>query len=201
LALVFAAMHVYATPVDAARSAAYPGKAAILIVRVNRYGNFATVLMKNAAMEGSVLREPILVERFGIGWQAIDLVRSSCELQSRGIDVVGQTALMRGMPQGRKIEDFACREPPSHDAGPSADIERIRQQERGPLVDQVVVVDRWALSVWSGAGGGQHLYQKIDGRWAFVAGGGGPIPISTMRAHKVPESISCKLKVAGATCR
>jgi hypothetical protein len=61
-----AAVHAHAqTPEDAAIGTVYaaPGKR-ITVVRENRAGRYAMILLSNAMMESSPMNSPILVERF-----------------------------------------------------------------------------------------------------------------------------------------
>jgi hypothetical protein len=44
----------------------------------------------------------------------------------------------------------------------------VRRLMRGPLVPAVVVSGSWAIGEWYGAGGGETLFRRRDGRWTRI---------------------------------
>jgi hypothetical protein len=197
--LVAIAMHAYsATAEGAALSAMYAApKNQPVIVRINRVGEYATVLTRGGRMEGSFVREPILVERFSFGWQALDALNFECRLESHRLGAATNKALMLGMP--RPQDDRPCRGYLT-DAGPLDDIEAVRRSMPGPLTPYVVVAGHWAMGGWYGGGGGESLYQKRDGHWHLVESGGGAMGTADMGKHGVPKSVWCAFGIFDAKC-
>jgi hypothetical protein len=188
-----------ATPQQAAlRTVSFGVKAPATVVRANKAGRYAAVLTSGGKMEGSNVTAPILVERFSFGWQAIDLLNFRCRLDSHDLGASVSAQLMRGMPKPQ--DDRPCRGV-RRDSGAQADVESVRRLMRGPLVPAVAVSGNWAIGDWYGAGGGEQLYRRLDGRWKFVAGGGGALGVSEMHEYGVPRADWCKLEVYDATCR
>jgi len=187
------------TPQQAAiRAVYYPHSGQARIVRANVVGNFAVVLTRGGTMEGSPVREAILVERFSFGWQPLQLVDSDCSLDRRAINVSGKRLLMLGMPkpQGNgPCPDFG------RDAGPRADVEAVRKQIRGPLIPSVAVAGKYALASWYGGGGGEWLFRRDRGRWRWIFGGGGALGVQDVRQYGVPQSAWCALGIYNARCR
>lgn len=59
---------------------------------------------------------------------------------------------------------------------------------------ELKVADPWAMASWSaGDGGGMDLYQKIDGKWQYMIGGGGAIGASELNKYGVPQGLWKKL--------
>jgi len=86
-----------ATPQDAAIGALYfASKKSAVVVRVNRSGPYATVLLRGGRMEGEFVNEPILVQQFPFGWQPLDLVNFRCRIDSHALEPQVEAALMRG---------------------------------------------------------------------------------------------------------
>jgi hypothetical protein len=188
--------------------AATPQAAAIAIVgfglkkppvvqRVNVVDRYASVLTSGGMMESSPVTEPILLQHFSFGWQALDVLNSRCRLHSHSLGPRVEDLLTRGMPpipaDERRCTDLK-------DAGPAAEVEEVRRLMNGPLVPWVVVAGTWAMGEWYGAGGGQNLFQMHGGRWRFAAGGGGAMDVSLMRAHGVPQSDWCRFGIYDANC-
>jgi hypothetical protein len=99
---------------------------------------------------------------------------------------------MHGMPP--PSNEAACGDESSTDVGPSDQVEAIRAMEEGfGLHPRVAVADGYALADWYGGGGGEHLYARRHGRWTLVAGGGGVMDTSLLRAFGVPPRASCIL--------
>lgn len=200
--LATAAPHAFAaTPQGAALGAMYsdPIKAAA-VKRVNPVGAYATVLTSGGRIEGDPVTFAILVERFSFGWQALDIVNSTCGLEAHRLGRSADDALMRRMPKPR--DDRPCRSAGSlRDAGPRDDVEAIRQMMRGPLIPSVVVSGDWAMGEWYGGGGGESLYRKRDGRWQLVEDGGGAMGVDYMRKFDVPQSDWCEFGIFDAKCR
>jgi|SRR5580700_2101956 hypothetical protein len=160
------------------------------VKRINVVGADATVLTSGGRMEGALVTEAILVERFSFGWQAIDALNFQCRLDSHGLGQHTNDALMRGMP--RPQDDRPCRGY-LRDAGPFADVEAVRRMMRGPLVPYVVVSGDWAMGEWYGAGGGESLYRRRDSGWHLVESGGGSMGVDYVRKYGVPQSDWCNL--------
>jgi len=198
-ALVAISMLQAATPQQAALQAVgFGAKVPAAVKRVNVVGRYAAVLTNGGVMEGSKVTDPILVERFSFGWQPVDMLNFRCRLDSHGLGASTNAQLMRGMPKPQ--DDRPCRGV-RRDAGPQADVESVRRLIRGPLVPAVAVSGNWALGDWYGAGGGEQLYRKHNGRWTFLTGGGGALGVDEMLEHRVPRTDWCKLEVYNATCR
>ncbi len=98
------------TPEGAARAAVYEASTAIRVVRVNVAGNFATVLMSGAMIEGSPEDAPILLGKFPFGWQALESLDFTCRLRSHslGANTEKLSASLRPLSSSRRIAD----EPP-----------------------------------------------------------------------------------------
>jgi hypothetical protein len=71
---------------------------------------------------------------------------------------------------------------------------------QGPLVPAVVVAGDFAVGEWYGGGGGQQLFEKRDGHWRFVRGGGGQLGVASLRSSGVPEKLMCGLRAVDAAC-
>ncbi|HEY1866832.1 MAG TPA: hypothetical protein VGG70_00955 [Candidatus Cybelea sp.] len=187
-----------ATPQGAALRAMYTDpKSPPIVKRVNVVGAYATVLTTGGRIEGELVTEAILVERFSFGWQALDALNLQCRLDSHRLSQSLNGALMRGMP--RPQDDRPCRGL-LRDAGPHDDVETVRRLMRGPLVPYVVVSGNWAMGEWYGAGGGEALYQKHEGRWHLVEDGGGAMGVDYMRKFGVPQSDWCRFGIFDAKC-
>lgn len=148
-------------------------------------------------MEGVPVTEAILVERFSFGWQALDVLNSKCRLDSHRLGSNINDALMRTMPKPQ--DDRPCRGY-LIDAGPRDDLEAVRRMMPAPLIPYVVVSGDWAMGEWYGAGGGESLYRKRDGRWHLVESGGGAMGANYMRKYGVPQSDWCKFGIFDAKC-
>jgi len=190
-------MHHPATPVEAALSAVYAGPSHIRVVRVNVAGSYATVLLQGAMMEGQTQTSPILVERFPFGWQAVDALTVRCRLTSRHLGASTEKRLLRSMPS--PSNQPACWGE-TRDAGPAVDVLALRRQATELLVPSVRVSGRYGVVDWYGSGGGQTLYQKTNGQWHLIQGGGGVLDIATLRAHQVPENAWCTLAIYDRSC-
>jgi hypothetical protein len=187
-----------ATPEGAAMRALYaPKNSKIVIERSQIAGRYATVLTRGGLMESSPVNEPILVEHFSFGWQALDILNFRCRLDQHAISDRDKELLMRGMPRPR--DDRPCRGE-GRDAGPQTDVDAIREQMHGPLVPSAVISGNYALGDWYGGGGGQSLYKKSDGHWRLLSDGGGLIGVADMRKYGVPKSAWCALGIYGANC-
>jgi hypothetical protein len=190
------------TPEAAAIGTVYaaPGKR-VLVRRTNRAGRYAMIWLQNGMMESSAMNDPILVERYSFGWQALDVVNFGCRPTGHGIDVETAHALMRGLPA--RVNHRPCVEMES-DIGPADQIEAVREIERGSgLHPWVAVSGGYALADWYGGGGGEHLYARRRGRWTLIAGGGGSMDAGILRAFGVPMAASCELagwSASGPAC-
>ncbi|MFN2529003.1 MAG: energy transducer TonB [Candidatus Baltobacteraceae bacterium] len=173
-----------ATPQEAAVRAMEPSSRP-QIVRVNIAGPYATVFTRGGLMEGSPVALPILVKHFSFGWQALELLNSSCNLDERVLGASAKAALMRGLPA--PSQDSNCGMP--RDDGDAATIVAIRRQMFGrALVPSVIVHGDFALASWYGAGGGETLFKKMAStNWLSVAGGGGAMGAQEMRKYGVPQ--------------
>lgn len=163
------------------------------VVRVNRAGRFATVLTRGGLMESQPVREPIFVERFTRGWQALSTIYSQCDLRQMRT-LVGDadaTRLMSRMPAPTP-DRASC--VAIGDSGSAADVVAVRAQMRGPLIPYVLVSRDWALGEWYGAGGGSSLFRRTGTRWTLVAGGGGSLDIDILRRHGVPLADACRFR-------
>ncbi len=198
--IVLAALAGFAaTPERAfARSVYTKSGARLVIARTNVVGNFATVLARNGMMEGRPTTAPILFERFGFGWQALESLDFRCRLDTHGISSGAKVALMRGMPM--PSVEAACDTFGGTDVGPASDIEALRRVSHEPLVPSLAVAENYALVSWYGGGGGEKLYRKRAGTWRFVKGGGGPLDAGIMESLGVPSKLWCTMRVFRATC-
>jgi hypothetical protein len=199
LLAIIALYNFAATPQSAAISALYvEPKNPPVVRRVNVVGRYAAVLTSGGRIEGDPVNEPILVEHFSFGWQALDLLNFQCRLESHRLGRNAEEALMRGMP--RLEDDRPCRGL-FNDAGPAEDVGSVRRIMRGPLVPYVVVSGNWAMGQWYGAGGGESLYQKREGRWQLVVSVGGAMGVHDIQKYGVPKSTWCKFGIYDAKCR
>jgi hypothetical protein len=83
-------------------------------------------------MEGAHENDPILVERFSFGWQAIDLVQEQCEFNARFPHEADRRALLAGMPHLKSTR--TCDPPFVTDSGPAHDIDVLRAESFEPLI-------------------------------------------------------------------
>ncbi len=189
LLAVVALANFAATPQSAAIGAQYvdPQKPPV-VKRVNFAGRYAAVLTSGGRIEGELNNDPILVERFSFGWQALEVLNFRCSLESHNLGRDAGGALMRGMPPME--DDRPCRGI-LKDAGPRDEIESVRRLMRGPLVPYVVVSGNWAMGGWYGGGGGESLYRKRDGHWQLVISDGGAMGADDMKKYGVPKSARC----------
>jgi hypothetical protein len=196
---VIVAVVAYATSPQAAATDAlyFEPKRAPVVKRVNVVGRYATILTSGGRMEGELVTDAILVERFSFGWQALDLLNERCRLESHGLGAGIDASLMTGMPAPRN--EGPCRGL-FKDSGPRQDVESVRKLMSGPFIPYVLVAGAWAKGEWYGAGGGDSLYQKRGGRWQLVISGGGAIGVYYMRKYGVPPAVWCKLAIFDAKC-
>jgi hypothetical protein len=170
----------------------------LVIERTNIVGRDAAVLIRGGVMESYVVTEPILVEHFSFGWQALDLLNFRCRLDKHAVSDRDKVLLMRGMPM--PDDDRPCTGV-GKDAGPQADVEAVRQQMRHPFVPHVIVSGTYALGDWYGRGGGEALFRKCGrGHWRLVLSGGGSMGTAEMRKYGVPQSAWCAFGIYNATC-
>lgn len=179
-----------ATPQQAALRAVGSPPLKAIVKRINIAGPYAAVLTGGGIMEGDAVRVPILVKRFAFGWQPLEYLNTRCRLATQVPSAAMRRTLMAGMPALQN--DAPCRGEP-HDSGPAADVTALRRLMDGPLVPSVVVSGNWALGSWYGAGGGEQLYHRLNGRWRFIAGGGGAMNVEDLLAHGVLRSTACAL--------
>ncbi|HLJ84137.1 MAG TPA: hypothetical protein VKT51_08205 [Candidatus Eremiobacteraceae bacterium] len=186
------------SPQQAALNALYQPKGTVAVVeRMNVVGRYAAVLTHGGLMEGSAVIEPILVERFSFGWQALDVLYFQCQIDGHGISRGDGARLMRSLPAPKN--DRPCRGV-RNDSGPVQDIEAIRRQMDGRLIPYVVVSANYAIGGWYGGGGGATLFKKRVGGWHRIAGGGGAIGVAEMREYGVPQSDWCAFGIYDAIC-
>jgi hypothetical protein len=186
------------TPQQAALHALYAPKGhEIIVTRTDVVGRYATVLTRGGLMEGSAVTEPILVERFSFGWQALDILYFRCRLDAHSISGGDNARLMLGMP--KPYDDRPCRGG-WNDAGSIADVEAVRRQMGGRLTPYVVISGIYAVGGWYGSGGGETLFRKDGAIWRRIAGGGGEMGVDEMREYGVPQSAWCAFGIYGATC-
>jgi len=171
----------------AASQAVLPSNARI--ARVNAAGEYATVLLRGGIMEASELRVPILLKHFSFGWQALELVDSSCTLEHLAIGTRAKRALMHGMP--KPARDRTCDD--LRDSGDPLAIETIRKKMLGALIPYVVVRTGFAVAGWYGGGGGDVLFKRSGSHWQWAAGGGGSMGTQEMQANGVREKIGLHL--------
>lgn len=201
LLLAAVTLHAYAaTAQGAAIGAIYSDpKSPPVVKRINTAGAYATVLTSGGRIEGELVTEAILVERFSFGWQALAVLGSKCDLEQFHLGRHTEDELMYGMPNLK--DDRPCRGSGFlTDAGASDDVEAVRRIMRGPLIPYVVVSGDWAMGEWYGAGGGESLYHKRDGQWHLVESGGGAMGVDYMRKYGVPQSDWCKFRIVDAKC-
>jgi hypothetical protein len=169
---------------------------AVGFVRVNIVGRYALILSHGLVVEGEALRDPVLLERFSFGWQPIEIANFACRFDAHVLSPRDRRELMIGMPQpdGKNV----CGN--DDDWGPIADVEAVRIQMQGPLVPSVRVAGAYARGGWYGAGGGEVLFKRVDGKWQRVTGGGGALGVDEMRRYGVPKRTWCALGVYDAPC-
>ncbi len=196
---VIAAVVAYASTAQGAAVGAlyFDPKRAPVVRRVNVVGRYATVLTSGGRMEGELVSDAILVQRFSFGWQALDFLNERCRLTSHALGAGTDARLMAGIPVPR--DDGPCRDY-FKDSGAQRDVESVRKLMQGPFVPYVLVAGGWAKGEWYGAGGGESLYQRRDGRWTLVLSGGGAMGVGYMRKYGVPMQAWCKLGIFDAKC-
>jgi hypothetical protein len=198
LLAIVALYNFAATPQNAAIFALYAEPRNPPVVRrVNVVGHYAEVLTSGGRIEGELVNEPILVEHFSFGWQALDVVDLRCRLEAHELGRTVDAALMAGMP--RPKDDGPCHGY-FRDSGPREDVENVRVLMRGPLVPYVLVSGNWAIGEWYGGGGGESLYRKRGDRWHLVRSDGGAMGTDDMRKYGVPQTAWCKLGIFDAKC-
>lgn len=200
VATVLANPPTYATPEAAARAVVYPNGHPVEVIRTNVAGRYATVLMRYAAIEGSNVDDPILVERFSFGWQALDGINASCRLTAHRLGKRTDALLMRRMPSPEDERICGDGEDWKRDTGPVRDIEALRRQMAGPLIPWVVVDGTWAAVQWYGAGGGLDIFRLRGAHWQLVADGGGAIDTDEARGIGIPQRSWCALGILRAAC-
>lgn len=187
------------TPAQAAKDVLHPAKGhSVVVRRINVVGRYATVVSRGGLMEGELTTEPILVERFSFGWQALEIVNFRCRLDGHAISEHDKAQLMRGMPT--PIDDRPCTGV-TKDAGPTSDVDAVRRQLGWGLVPTVVVSGNFALGSWYGGGGGATLFKKLGGAWNRIGGGGGAMGIADIKKYGVPSSAWCPFGIYNAKCR
>lgn len=201
-AVVFAAAIAFnygLSPQAAAiRAVRYPGRAPATVARVNIDGNYATVLLSGAVVEGAPLTEAMLLKRFTFGWQPLDAIGSGCVFSLRGIAPNAEARLMLGMP--RLHAQTSCKGGYGNDYGPVQEIETVRKIARGPFIPFVAVYGTWAKSQWYGAGGGETYYRLRNGVWRRAFGGGGAYRAQDLIGQGVPAAALCPFMTYDARC-
>lgn len=129
---------------QAVRILDYGAKQPPTVIRVNTVGRYAAVLTRGGTMEGSADNVPILFERFSFGWQALESLDFRCRLDVHIMNARDRATLMRGMPAMQTESACGDSHDLTHDVGPPAYIEAVRQQIDGPLVPAVAVSGNWA---------------------------------------------------------
>jgi hypothetical protein len=152
------------TATGAALRAVYASGARVRVERINSAGRFATVMLGNALMEGTPVTEPILVEHFSFGWQALEVLNFRCRLSRHPITSRAAVVLLEGVPAppaaGR------C-DGPGSDVGPQALVEALRRLSPGPLTPYALVRGSLGVIGWYGAGGGQDVFLLHDRAWVL----------------------------------
>ncbi len=173
--------------------------APLVFERVNVVGRYAMVLSNGEVMPGAADHAPILLEHFAFGWQPLMPGPFRCELEGRSISTRDQQLLVHGMP--KPAGDRPCTALRTGDAGPPAGVEALRRLRHEKFVPSAMVAGDFALVNWTnGPDGGQALYRKRNGRWHFIAGGGGALNANDLGALSVPRSAQCSFGASGATC-
>ena len=170
----------------------------LTVTRANVVGQWAAVLLAGGYMEGSPVTEPILVEHFSFGWQALDILNVRSRLDAHRLASSTRTSLMRGMP--KMTNDSPCRGA-CNDSGPQRDVDAVRIQIRGPLVPAVIVSGDYALGQWYGGGGGETLFKKYGRVWRQLTHGGGAMGTLEMKEYHVPRSAWCPFGLFDAACK
>jgi len=166
-------------------------------IRTNIVGRYAAVLTRGGIIEGADVTWAILAEHFSFGWQPLDALNFSCNLNDHPISARDKKALMLGMP--RMKEEGPCRGY-SGDAGPRADVESIRQMMISVFIPSVRVSGQFALGHWYGGGGGERLFQRVGGKWQSIAGGGGAMDAEDLGRYGVPRMTQCFFIVDDPKC-
>lgn len=187
------------TPEGAALAAVYAQTLPIRVVRVNRAGRFATVLLRNAFIEGNPENAAILVERFSNGWQALESLNFGCRLRDHRLGRTSEAILLRGMPVP-KDEDTCGSGRGSTDSGPQVDIETLRRMKQEPFLAAVIVRGDYAIYDWYGAGGGQAVFHRTNSSWHLLLGGGGAPDSQLLLEKGVPAAYLCPFGISDATC-
>jgi hypothetical protein len=198
---LLALLTLYATtPQRAALNVIYSdSKKPPIVLRVNVADAYATVLTSGGKMEGSPVSAAILVQHFSFGWQSLDILNFRCRLYDHALGQHVEMLLMRGMPGFSDNDDHICNG--LKDAGPRHDVEAVRKLLKGPLIPTVIVSGNWAVGRWYGAGGGESLWRKRDGRWSLAQGGGGALGVFDMRRFGVPKADWCTFGIFDAKCK
>ncbi len=158
---------------------------------MNRSGDYATVLVRGAILEGSSIdNAAILVKRFPFGWQNLALLNERCNLPELGVAPSIRAALLRGMPAPRGSADCGSHQ---GDRGPTADVVAVRKIMRGPLTPTVRVVGDFAVGEWYGGGGGESVFERSGSTWKLILAGGGSHDISELARKGVPVGARCEL--------
>ena len=159
-----------------------------VVVRTNIALPYATVLTRGGILEGSKVQNPILVEHFSFGWQALEILNFRCRFTNHHADA----SLMEGMPAFEPdLPPAACGT--AEDFGPKAEIEAVRLEMSGPLIPAVRVAGNYAVGDWYGGGGGVTVFKRTGSDWKQIAGGGGALDFSGLRALGIPEKDACIL--------
>ncbi len=131
LALGLVTFHSYAATPQRAALRVVDFRAKPVVRRINVVGRYAMVLTRGGVIEGSRATNPILLERFSFGWQALDVINSCCVLEQHNLGASVNAKLMRSMPT--PANDSSCGRP-MKDVGPGVDVEAVRKEMPGPLV-------------------------------------------------------------------
>jgi hypothetical protein len=180
--LLLAVATFASTPEQAALDVFGSHRASVQIVRSRVVGNFALVQTQGGKLEGAFVTNPTLLQHFTFGWQAISGDR--CALTR--VPKADAEALTRGFSFAPA--DRVCPAPDDRDVGSPDDIAAVRKLMRGPFVPYVRISGSYALGEWYGAGGGQWIYRKRNGRWMFLTGGGGAMNAEELQKYGIPAA-------------
>jgi len=144
-------------------------------------GPFSVATFQHGLMEATFIDAQLMLQRFGFGWQVIDLSKhrrfTTSDILSYGVSQAEAKKLLHGIVPGSTRLN-ACNPACLWDRADPRDVEEIRKMmlgEQGQAIGPVVVDTDWAMLGWWGEGGGEVLFTKHDQRWKKVTGGGGCI--------------------------
>jgi hypothetical protein len=173
----------------------FPIESKARITDVTTVGRFGVASFQHGHIEGASVSGQLLLQKFGFGWQVVDLSRgdsrfTTSDIMSHGLSSAEARKLLRGFVPGSTRLN-ACNPTCIWDYGSTNDIEAVRKlmlQDQGEAIGPVRIDNDWAMLEWWSRGGGEALFAKRGDHWEKISGGGGCMSMGDLLNYGVPSS-------------